>query len=59
MEKVTGFLGDHWLSLTLLAVLVAAFLLLRSSPTELDGAAELDAILINGEPAIVEFYSNY
>jgi len=59
MEKVLGFLGDNWLSLTLLAVIVAAFLLLRSSPTDLAGAAELDSILVNGEPAIVQFYSNY
>lgn len=59
MERVTGFLGDNWLSLAFLAVLVAAFLLLRSSPTDLAGAAELDSILTNGEPAIVEFYSNF
>jgi hypothetical protein len=59
MERVTEFLGENWITLLVLAGLVAAFVLLRSSPTELADADEFDAILTNGKPAIVEFYSNY
>ena len=59
MKKVARHLGEHWLSLLLLGAVLAAFVLLRSNPTELGGVAEFDAILTDGEPAIVEFYSNY
>jgi hypothetical protein len=59
MEKAIRFFSDHWLSLAFLVLVAAAFLLLRSNPTELADTAEFDSILANGEPTIVEFYSNY
>jgi len=59
MKKVARYLGEQWPSLILLAAILAAFVLLRSSPTELGGVAEFDAILTDGRPAVVEFYSNY
>jgi hypothetical protein len=59
MERAIEFLGENWLFLLFLAVIAAAFFFLRSSPTDLANASEFDAILANGQPAVVEFYSNY
>jgi hypothetical protein len=52
-------LGNYWLFLVLATVLVAGFLAFRSRPTELAGEAALDSLLQDGQPAIVELYSNF
>ena len=59
MERAIEFLGENWLFLLFLTVIAAAFIFLRSSPTDLASASEFDVILSNGRPAVVEFYSNY
>ncbi len=59
MERAIEFLGENWLFLLFLTVIAAAFFFLRSSPTDLANASEFDNILANGQPAVVEFYSNY
>ena len=51
-------MGENWLFLLFLAIIASAFVFLRSSPTVLADESEFDAILVNGQPAIVEFYSN-
>ena len=58
MDRVKHFMGENWLFLLFLAIIASAFVFLRSSPTVLADESEFDAILVNGQPAIVEFYSN-
>jgi hypothetical protein len=58
MEQVKGFLVENWLFLLFLTVIAGAFIFLRSSPTDLADASEFDKLLVNGKPAVVEFYSN-
>ncbi len=57
--RVIGFLRENWLGLLLPIALLVAFVVLRSSPTDLADAAQFDALLTDGQPTVVEFYSNY
>jgi hypothetical protein len=45
---------------TVILVIVAAFVFLRSSPTEgIDSVEALDASLTTGQPVVLDFYSNF
>ena len=50
---------QNWMGLAFLGVLVAAFVLLRSPATRVASMQELDAMLSDGEPKVVEFYSDF
>lgn len=58
MDRVKVFLRENWLFLLFLAVIGGAFVFLRSTPTALADEGEFDALLVDGRPTIVEFYSN-
>lgn len=49
------FLQANWLTLVFVAGMAAFFILFRSRATKVDG---VDAILGQGEPVIVEVFSN-
>jgi len=59
VERTIQFLHENWLLLLFVVAIAAAFILLRSSPTALADEAAFDAAIANGQPTIVEFYSNY
>lgn len=59
MEHLLRFLGENRLFLILLLAIAAAFFFLRSSPSQLADEAAFDSVLIDGQPTIVEFFSNY
>jgi hypothetical protein len=44
--------------LLVVGAVVGAFLFLRTTGSPLSSAAELKAVLENGEPTLVEFYTN-
>ena len=52
------FVWDNWLLLIFLLALVVAFVFLRSPATKVASAQELDALLADGTPKVVEFYSD-
>jgi len=52
---MTEFLQANWGSVAILAVILVLFLLLRNRATRISG---LDGILGQGEPVIVEVFSN-
>ena len=52
------FVRDNWLLLVLLLALVLAFVFLRSPATKVASAQELDVLLADGTPKVVEFYSD-
>jgi len=68
---VQAFAGPGWpfvmlrliqqnrLGLAIVGVLVAAFVLLRSPATRVASMQELDAMLSDGKPKVVEFYSDF
>ena len=49
---------DNWLLLIFLLAVVLAFVFLRSPATKVASARELDALLADGTPKVVEFYSD-
>lgn len=52
-------LRDNWLLLAFLGVLVVAFLLLRSTPSDIPSLEALDRHLNAGQPTVLAFYSNF
>jgi hypothetical protein len=49
---------ENWLFLLVLTLLVVGFLYLRTPATALASVEEVDAVLQDGQPTFVEFYSN-
>lgn len=52
-------LKDSWLLLAFLGVLAAAYLLLRSTPSDISSFEALDNRLNAGRPTVLAFYSNF
>ncbi len=59
MTWAISWIRDNWLLLLVLAVLAGAFFLLRSQPTDISSADELNQMLTSGRPTVVMFYSNF
>jgi hypothetical protein len=57
-ERLMGLLRENWLLLLVIGGLVAAFLVLRTPASAVGTVGEVDAILQNGQPTLVEFYTN-
>jgi len=51
-------LRENWLFLLVLGGIVVAFMALRTPASAVGSVAEVDAILQDGQPTLVEFYSN-
>lgn len=58
MIQVTAWLKANWLLLIILALFLAAFVFLRSKPSQVASLDELNGLLSAGQPTVVEFYSN-
>jgi hypothetical protein len=43
----------------LFAGLAGAFIFLRSQPSDVSNGAELNGLLTDGQPTVIEFYSNF
>jgi hypothetical protein len=52
------FLRENGLFVGFLAVLVTGFLVLRTRGAKLASVDEFDSLIGQGEPVVVEFYSN-
>ena len=57
-EQITTFVRENALFMIVLLGLVGAFIFLRTKGTELESVDELEAMLTNGQPVVVEFFSN-
>jgi len=55
---VARILRENWLFLLVIGGILSAFLFLRTTASDVSSVAEVDAILQNGRPTFVEFYSN-
>lgn len=49
----------NWMFLLVLGIIAAAFIFLRSTPSQLNSLTELNGLLVRGQPTIIEFYSNF
>jgi uncharacterized membrane protein YesL len=52
------FLRENWLFLLVVGGIVVGFMALRTPASAVSSVAEVDALLQNGQPTLVEFYSN-
>lgn len=57
-ERLSRILRENWLLLLVVGGIVAAFLVLRTPASAVSSVAEVDTVLQNGRPTLVEFYSN-
>jgi hypothetical protein len=55
---MTSFLRENALFIGFLAVLVVGFLILRTRGAKLESVDEFDALIGQGAPVVIEFYSN-
>jgi hypothetical protein len=53
-----NFLRENALFMGFLAVLVVGFVVLRTRGDKLNSVNEFDSLVGQGEPVVVEFYSN-
>jgi hypothetical protein len=49
---------DNWLFILIVGGIIVAFLVLRTPASAVGSVAEVDALLHDGRPTLVEFYSN-
>lgn len=57
-DRLLRILRENWLFLLVVGGILVAFMALRTPASAVDSAAEVDAILQDGQPTFVEFYSN-
>jgi len=56
--RTVRILRENWLFLLVVGGILGGFLFLRTTASDVNSVAEVDAILQNGRPTLVEFYSN-
>ena len=60
MSGLIEWVRVNWMLLAFILGLAAAFLLLRTRPTQgINDVQALDNVLVTGRPVVVEFYSNF
>ena len=57
-SHMAKIMRENWLILLVIGGIVVAFLVLRTPGSAVASVEEVDAILQNGQPTFVEFYSN-
>ncbi|MGD9047601.1 MAG: hypothetical protein PVF77_06080 [Anaerolineae bacterium] len=57
-ERLMGILRENWLLLLVIGGLLTGFLVLRTPASAVSTVSEVDAVLQNGQPTLVEFYTN-
>lgn len=59
--KKSGILQIVWsniVAVVIILALITGYFLLRTSPSDIASLEELQALMNNGQPVLVEFYSN-
>lgn len=57
-REIARRLRANWLLLLILSSLLGAFVALRTRASDIDSVAEADRLLSQGQPTVMEFYSN-
>jgi hypothetical protein len=57
-DRFVRFLRENWLFLLVVGGLVAGFLAFRTQASAIGTVTEMDAVLKDGKPTLVEFYTN-
>ena len=56
--RLSRILRENWLFLLVVSLVVGVFLVLRTPASDFASSAELAGVLTDGQPTLVEFYSN-
>ena len=48
-----------WAVIGIIVLIIGAFIFLRTEPSNIDDVDELTLILADGQPKVIEFYSNF
>lgn len=51
-------LQENWLLILVVAVMIGGYGLLRTSGDDIASAAEFDALVSDGTPTLIQFFSN-
>ena len=57
-DRAIRFLRENWLFLLVVGGLIAGFMAFRTKASALGTVTEVEAVLQDGEPTLVEFYTN-
>ena len=57
-KGLVRILRENWLFLLIVGGIITAFLVLRTPGSAVSSVAEVDTVLKNGQPTLVEFYTN-
>ena len=57
-DRILNVLAENGLLVGFVIVFGLFFLILRNRATKLDSKTEFDAMITDGQPVMVEFYSN-
>jgi hypothetical protein len=57
-EWLARTLKENWLFLLVIVGLAGGFLFLRTPASAVASVGDVDAILVDGQPTMLEFYSN-
>lgn len=49
----------NWMLLVFLGAMASAFIFLRTKASNIDDSSELSGLLYDGQPTVIEFYSNF
>ena len=56
--RTLQLLRQNWTTMLVLTLLVGGYFLLRTQPSDVVSLEELEAILRDGQPTVIEFYAN-
>jgi hypothetical protein len=57
--QVLTWVRLNWFFVLFMTVVIGAFLFLRTQASDIEDSDALTTILYDGQPAVIEFYSNY
>lgn len=57
-DRLVRFFRENWLFLLVVGGIIVVFLVLRTPASAVGSVAEVDAVLQDGQPTLVEFYTN-
>jgi hypothetical protein len=57
-DRIVRFIRENWLFVLIVGGIVVGFMALRTPASAVGSVAEVDALLKDGQPTLVEFYSN-
>lgn len=59
LSGLLAWIKLNWMLLTIMGFIAGAFIFLRNKPSDIATADELNRLLVDGQPTVIEFYSNF